>query len=157
MLHFIFQILDDSLSFKFESNKVKIKEDKKKKYLRKQARVECGSQTELLSSRLSKPRSASPSPDDLVTQSAAPPVLFGFGFKEPRHKRGRPRKHAPKLPLPPLYVFIRNLLHNPGYNPSVIAWVDDEGGCFKVCRVEEIGTLFEKMTKVFSVPDHSSF
>merc|ERR1719317_1835266 len=25
-------------------------------------------------------------------------------------KRGRPRKHAPKLPLPPLYVFIRNLL-----------------------------------------------
>lgn len=104
MLHFIFQILDDSLSFKFESNKVKIKEDKKKKYLRKQARVECGSQTELLSSRLSKPRSASPSPDDLVTQSAAPPVLFGFGFKEPRHKRGRPRKNPPtlqpELPVP---------------------------------------------------------
>ena len=47
-------------------------------------------------------------------------------------KRGRPRKHAPKLPLPPLYVFIRNLLHNPGYNPSVIAWVDQIGGCFKV-------------------------
>ena len=47
-------------------------------------------------------------------------------------KRGRPRKHAPKLPLPPLYVFIRNLLHNPGYNPSVIAWVDHTGGCFKV-------------------------
>ena len=22
-------------------------------------------------------------------------------------KRGRPRKHAPKIPLPPLYVFIR--------------------------------------------------
>ena len=50
-------------------------------------------------------------------------------------KRGRPRKHAPKLPLPPLYVFIRNMLHNPGYNPSVIAWVDDEAGCFKVSQV----------------------
>ena len=24
-----------------------------------------------------------------------------------RGKRGRPRKHAPKIPLPPLYVFIR--------------------------------------------------
>ena len=53
-------------------------------------------------------------------------------------KRGRPRKHAPKLPLPPLYVFIRNLLHNPGYNPSVIAWVDQGGGCFKV-RKNNIG------------------
>ena len=37
---------------------------------------------------------------------------------EGRHskgKRGRPRKHAPKIPLPPLYVFIRNLLHNQGW------------------------------------------
>ncbi len=25
-------------------------------------------------------------------------------------KRGRPRKHAPKIPLPPLYVFIREAL-----------------------------------------------
>ncbi len=36
-------------------------------------------------------------------------------------KRGRPRKHAPKIPLPPLYVFIRNLLHNRAYNPSVVS------------------------------------
>ena len=47
-------------------------------------------------------------------------------------KRGRPRIHAPKLPLPPLYVFIRNLLHNPGYNPDVVSWVDISNGCFKV-------------------------
>merc|ERR1712032_739357 len=47
-------------------------------------------------------------------------------------KRGRPRKHAPKLPLPPLYVFIRNLLHSPAYNPSTVAWVDESAGCFKV-------------------------
>ena len=104
MLHLIFQILDDSLSFKFESNKLKVKEDKKRKYSRKQARVECGSQTELLSSRVSKPRPISPSLDDLVTKSQAPPVLFGFGFKEPRHKRGRPRKNPPtlqpELPVP---------------------------------------------------------
>ena len=38
-------------------------------------------------------------------------------------KRGRPRKHAIKIPLPPLYVFIRNLLHNRHYNPRVIIWV----------------------------------
>ena len=93
----------------------------------------------------------STSPSLAETEAAEVPHGPGKG------KRGRPRKHAPKLPLPPLYVFIRNLLHNPGYNPSVIAWVDDEGGCFKVCRVEEIGTLFEKMTNVFLVPDHSSF
>merc|ERR1719495_449230 len=52
-------------------------------------------------------------------------------------KRGRPRKHAPKLPLPPLYVFIRNLLHSPAYNPSTVAWVDESAGCFKVTSTTE--------------------
>jgi len=60
-------------------------------------------------------------------------------------KRGRPRKHAPKLPLPPLYVFIRNMLHNPGYNPSVIAWVDDEAGCFKVTNTMEFARTWGQM------------
>ena len=101
------------------------------------------------------PEAASLSPGQVTSTSPSLPeteaaeVPHGPG----KGKRGRPRKHAPKLPLPPLYVFIRNLLHNPGYNPSVIAWVDDEGGCFKVCRVEEIQTLFEKMTNLFSVPN----
>ena len=31
----------------------------------------------------------------------------GRGCPRPQHRRGRPRKHAPKIPLPPLYVFIR--------------------------------------------------
>lgn len=30
-----------------------------------------------------------------------------FGDQASPAKRGRPRKHAPKVPLPPLYVFIR--------------------------------------------------
>jgi hypothetical protein len=47
-------------------------------------------------------------------------------------KRGRPRKHAPKIPLPPLYVFIRNLLHNGYYNPRIVSWVSDTHGIFKV-------------------------
>ena len=63
-----------------------------------------------------------------ASQSPAPAHDPGKG----RRGRGRPRKHAPKLPLPPLYVFIRNLLHSPGYNPSVISWVDEDSGCFKV-------------------------
>ena len=115
--YFRFQILEDRSSFKVASNKVKSKEEKKKKYFRKQARVECGSQTELCpSSPVTRPRPLSSpdhlvtrprplsSPEDLVTKSVAPPVLFGFGFKEPRHKRGRPRKNPPtlqpELPLP---------------------------------------------------------
>merc|ERR1719273_497535 len=60
-------------------------------------------------------------------------------------KRGRPRKHAPKIPLPPLYVFIRNLLHNPAYNPSVVAWVDDTEGCFKVTSTTEFARTWGKM------------
>jgi hypothetical protein len=30
------------------------------------------------------------------------------GSGQAKGKRGRPRKHAPKIPLPPLYVFIRD-------------------------------------------------
>ena len=29
------------------------------------------------------------------------------GQPQKKSRRGRPRKHAPKIPLPPLYVFIR--------------------------------------------------
>ena len=62
-----------------------------------------------------------------------------------RGKRGRPRKHAPKLPLPPLYVFIRNLLHNPAYNPSVVAWVEEAVGCFKVTNTSEFAKTWGRM------------
>ena len=65
-----------------------------------------------------------------ASQSQAPARDPGKAWRG----RGRPRKHAPKLALPPLYVFIRNLLHSPGYNPSVVSWVDEDTGCFKVTR-----------------------
>ena len=29
-------------------------------------------------------------------------------------------------------MFIRNLLYSPAYNPSIVAWVDQSVGCFKV-------------------------
>jgi hypothetical protein len=47
-------------------------------------------------------------------------------------RRGRPRKHAVKVSLPPLYVFIRNMLHNRAYNPKVVSWVSEDQGVFKV-------------------------
>ena len=46
---------------------------------------------------------ASPSSTSMPTSSTQPEVLV----PATKGKRGRPRKHAPKLPLPPLYVFIR--------------------------------------------------
>ena len=36
--------------------------------------------------------------------------------------------------MPPIYVFIRNLLHNDAYNPSVVAWLEEEEGSFKINR-----------------------
>merc|ERR550517_2225240 len=62
-----------------------------------------------------------------------------------RNKRGRPRKHAPKVPLPPLYVFIRNLLYSPAYNPSIVAWVDQAAGCFKVSSTVEFARTWGRM------------
>ena len=48
-----------------------------------------------------------------------------------------------QVPLPPLYVFIRNLLYSPAYNPSIVAWVDQSVGCFKVY----FKSSFEKVLK----------
>ena len=55
-----------------------------------------------------------------------------MGIDQQKSKRGRPRKNAIKVPLPPLYVFIRNLLHNRAYNPRVVSWVSEAQGIFKV-------------------------
>lgn len=60
-------------------------------------------------------------------------------------KRGRPRKHAPKIPLPPLYIFIRNLLHNQYYNPRIISWVSDTHGIFKVSNTLEFARTWGRM------------
>ena len=39
-----------------------------------------------------------------------------------------------QVTIPPLYIFIRNLLYNPEYNPSVVAWVSGEEGSFRVTK-----------------------
>lgn len=62
-----------------------------------------------------------------------------------RTKRGRPRKHAPKIPLPPLYVFIRNLLHNKAYNPKIVSWVHEPSGKFKVNNTAEFARTWGRM------------
>ena len=83
-----------------------------------------------------------------VSPQTAPPSSASASCKG---KRGRPRKHAPKLALPPLYVFIRNLLYNPGYNPAVIAWVDYKEGCFKVGSPTELNINSNKSSCMFSL------
>jgi len=84
---------------------------------------------------------ASPSSTSMPTSYTQPEVLV----PATKGKRGRPRKHAPKLPLPPLYVFIRNLLHSPAYNPSTVAWVDETAGCFKVTSTTEFAKTWGRM------------
>merc|ERR1719346_292279 len=62
-----------------------------------------------------------------------------------RNKRGRPRKHAPKVPLPPLYVFIRNLLLNRSYNPKTVSWVNEASLVFKVNNTAEFARTWGLM------------
>lgn len=80
-----------------------------------------------------------PSPSEQSPQSS--------GLPDPsiKGKRGRPRKHAPKIPLPPLYVFIRNMLHNKVYNPRTISWVNETSGVFKVNNTQEFASTWGKM------------
>ena len=60
-------------------------------------------------------------------------------------KRGRPRKHAPKIPLPPLYVFIRNMLLNRSYNPKTVSWVNETSLVFKVNNTAEFARTWGLM------------
>lgn len=49
------------------------------------------------------------------------------------------QRQAPKVPHPPLCVFIRNLLHNQSYNPDVVCWVSETQGIFKVTDTVKFG------------------
>ena len=77
--------------------------------------------------------------------SSATGGSVGAARVNPRAKRGRPRKHAIKIPLPPLYVFIRNMLHNDFYNPRVIGWVSEAQGVFKVTNTVELAQTWGRM------------
>ena len=83
---------------------------------------------------------------DLVGGNVASSTLVGaVGATPSRGKRGRPRKHAIKIPLPPLYVFIRNMLHNDSYNPRVIGWVSEAQGVFKVTNTVDFAQTWGRM------------
>ena len=86
---------------------------------------------------------------DLVGGNVASPAIAGgvgaVGATPIRGKRGRPRKHAIKIPLPPLYVFIRNMLHNDSYNPRVIGWVSEAQGVFKVTNTVDFAQTWGRM------------
>ena len=86
---------------------------------------------------------------DLVGGNVASPAIAGgvgaVGATPSRGKRGRPRKHAIKIPLPPLYVFIRNMLHNDFYNPRVIGWVSEAQGVFKVTNTVDFAQTWGRM------------
>ena len=60
-------------------------------------------------------------------------------------KLGRPPKRAPKMSLPPLYIFIRNLLHNRSYNPQVVSWVNEKDGIFKISNTMEFARTWGRM------------
>ena len=58
--------------------------------------------------------------------------------------------------IPPIIIIIiisiiiilytcRNLLHNNAYNPSVISWVDESVGCFKISNTVEFARTWGKM------------
>merc|ERR1719282_804007 len=60
-------------------------------------------------------------------------------------RRGRPRKYPPKVTIPPLYIFVRNLLYNTGYNPGVVAWVNIEEGSFRITSTQEFARTWGQM------------
>ena len=81
------------------------------------------------------PPRCSPPPLEPLSPELVPTEHYGTSHETistTKGRRGRPRKNAIKVPLPPLYVFIRNLLHNQAYNPRVISWVSETQGIFKV-------------------------
>ena len=94
------------------------------------------------------PRADAGSPIVQYYDSAVSPTASTMVYSptsNPSGKRGRPRKHAPKIPLPPLYVFIRNMIHNLSYNPRIIGWVHEPTGVFKVNNTAEFARTWGLM------------
>ena len=123
-------------------------------------RKSLGSHTSPLPSPNSKsyPNIISPHVEDgngiLDSQEQRGPGSVGSGHSDSgigdinsvsKGKRGRPRKHAPKIPLPPLYVFIRNMLMNRSYNPKTISWVNESSRIFKVNNTGEFARTWGLM------------
>ena len=90
-------------------------------------------------------RPTSPWSNDQPGSSPGEAGRGGGGSSSGKGRRGRPRKHALKIPLPPLYVFIRNLLHSRAYNPRVISWVSESQGVFKVVDTQEFARTWGLM------------
>ena len=77
--------------------------------------------------------------------SVASPYASSLADPGGNGKRGRPRKHAPKVPLPPIYVFIRNLLYNRYYNPRVVSWVNEAYGIFRINNTNDFARTWGLM------------
>lgn len=77
--------------------------------------------------------------------SVTSPYTSTHGDAVGNGRRGRPRKHAPKVPLPPIYVFIRNLLYNRYYNPRVVSWVNESYGIFRVNNTNDFARTWGLM------------
>lgn len=85
-----------------------------------------------------------PSPDTTTTSSSKSSSMTTSSV-DVKSQRGRPRKPATKVPLPPIYVFIRNMLHNHAYNPHVISWVHEAAGVFKINNTSEFARTWGLM------------
>ncbi len=84
-------------------------------------------------------------PDTFQLKSSSTSFEPNFNNSSVMGKRGRPRRHALKVPLPPIYVFIRNLLHNGFYNPRVVSWVNESFGVFRVNNTNEFARTWGLM------------
>ncbi len=88
------------------------------------------------------------SPDhEFNTPDSTEAAAAGAAGDPSKSRRGRPRKHAVKIPLPPLYIFIRNMLHSCAYNPRVVIWVNESSGVFKVTNTSEFARTWGLMKR----------
>ena len=50
--------------------------------------------------------------------------------------------------LPDLWKFMRNLLHNPQYNPKLIAWENLERGEFRISSLQDFYSLWRRLKRI---------
>ena len=52
---------------------------------------------------------------------------------------------APVEPLPGLWTFMRGLLHNPNFNPKLLAWEDVDKGVFRIKELKEFYSVWKEL------------
>ena len=83
--------------------------------------------------------------DEVQSQEAKPKRVGRPSGRTPGGNNGSSRRRKPDRGYGKLWEFIRDLLHNPKYCPSMVRWENVEEGVFRIVKSEDLARLWGQL------------